>query len=434
MAGMSSVLAELQRRKRTGTMMPQHAPVAQKSVSETFPQLTGRRATEAIANSFAPGVSDIAAGKLAWDDFKEGNYLSAGLNAAGVLPFIPALGGTLMGRGARGFNEKAAQEASRLAGMGATPREIWFDVPKNYVMPTGTVLQEFSDKGARINAPWLPDFAKLRAEVDDANGAFEWAKQQRAEGKMTYAEFEPYLQRRLRAENQLKTPPRQDVPNMPLSQFLDHPELYDNYPIIGKMDLSINPHTRGAFHSPSQNLIEIGTKDAESANSLVPVVSHEVTHGIQDIEKLPQGGGPENFSRLFEEKRRLRNQIAADVGAGRDPTQVRQAINALKSANPAAYARASEYDAYRSLYGEQMANAVQKRAGESDEWLRNNFFGDEFTTPVEQTLWKNTDGGIYSPPFALPSLGGYGGEKWTHSSLPFKDLLSEDWVRKVGGR
>jgi len=50
-------------------------------------------------NSFMPITGDIQSGIEAVQDFKKGDYLSSGLNAVGLLPFMPALGGIIKKRG-----------------------------------------------------------------------------------------------------------------------------------------------------------------------------------------------------------------------------------------------------------------------------------------------------------------------------------------------
>lgn len=46
-------------------------------------------------NQFVPVSGDIQSGIMAGQDVKQGNYGSAALNALGLLPFIPALGGVI---------------------------------------------------------------------------------------------------------------------------------------------------------------------------------------------------------------------------------------------------------------------------------------------------------------------------------------------------
>lgn len=52
-----------------------------------------------FANSFAPVTGDIQSGVMAAQDVAKGNYGSAALNAAGLLPFVPALGAITVAHG-----------------------------------------------------------------------------------------------------------------------------------------------------------------------------------------------------------------------------------------------------------------------------------------------------------------------------------------------
>lgn len=48
-------------------------------------------------NQFIPGSGDVQSGIMAANDVNQGNYGSAALNALGLLPFIPSLGGIIKG-------------------------------------------------------------------------------------------------------------------------------------------------------------------------------------------------------------------------------------------------------------------------------------------------------------------------------------------------
>jgi hypothetical protein len=63
--------------------------------------MQGPSLTEAAMgiNNFMPITGDIQSGIQAVQDFKKGDYLSGGLNAVGLLPFMPALGGIIKKRG-----------------------------------------------------------------------------------------------------------------------------------------------------------------------------------------------------------------------------------------------------------------------------------------------------------------------------------------------
>lgn len=341
----------------------------------------------------------------------------------GALESVGGGMGTLLARNAKHFNAPAADKAVKLAQRGATAEEIWHDVPRNWVLPNGGVLQEISDAGARIKAPWLPDMSKLRSAADEAEQAFQWAKSMRDSGQMGQPEFERYVLRRLETQNAVTTPPRQSQMNRPLSQFLDHPDLYANYPELAKIDLAVNPHTRGAFFDRDKNLISIGTKGAESPQGLLGVTVHEANHGIQSLEGLPAGGGPEMFAGLFDEKRRLRNSL---VSGGGDKAPIMERIGELKQ-NPA-YAADSEYDAYRRLLGEQLAEVSQFRANRDTDWLTQHFPGHELTAPVEKLLWRSQNTGqIYPMPLRADTLGGYGGQRRWHSASPVPEHWDDIW-------
>jgi hypothetical protein len=57
-------------------------------------------AAQAI-NSFMPITGDIESGLLAANDFKQGDYKSAALNAIGLLPFIPSMAGMVANKGSK---------------------------------------------------------------------------------------------------------------------------------------------------------------------------------------------------------------------------------------------------------------------------------------------------------------------------------------------
>lgn len=63
------------------------------------------------AIGLAPGAGDFQSGYEAWKSAQEGKYLEAGLNAIGVFPVIPALGG--MTKGVKAVDE--AETAYRMA-------------------------------------------------------------------------------------------------------------------------------------------------------------------------------------------------------------------------------------------------------------------------------------------------------------------------------
>lgn len=402
MAGISSVLAELDRMKRVAMRRgkdwvadPVGSLQAQTDVMRNF-----QRGAEPVITPQGAGLRQMP---------REQQVAAMSENA---LDTVGGGLGTFIARGAKNFDSVAAAKAKALLKQGKTPEQIWNEVPMNWVLPHGGVVQEIDDSTAKIIAPWLPNMAALRSEADEAMNAFKWAKMRRDEGAMPQEEFEKYLRRRLEAENAVLTPPRQDMANRPLSQFLEHPELYENYPHLKQVDLATNPHTKGSYQDPNANLISIGTKGAEEPQGLLGVTMHEVGHDIQQAENLPRGGGPELFAALMEERRSLKNQLLSAIDSGRDADPIRAKLAELKK-NPA-YDAFNDYDAYRSLMGEQLSDVTAHRVDKDMDWRRMNFPGHDMTTPIDETLWRNMSGTITAPPMAVPWAGGYGGKRRTH--------------------
>ena len=98
-----------------------------------------RKSVEIAANSQIPGIADAASGVLAVDDARQGNWGSAGLNALGLLPFVPAMGfvGSTGGRAADALTD--AERAARMQDMG---------------MERGWYRGGEAPKGGRRTGPW----------------------------------------------------------------------------------------------------------------------------------------------------------------------------------------------------------------------------------------------------------------------------------------
>lgn len=327
---------------------------------------------------------------------------AVGAKALAASKGLPMLAGTLIGKSSPMFNRSEAAAALRSSRAGLTPEQVWQKHPLNWIMPNGRVAQELDDSGAKIVAPWLPDKAKLVAARDQATEAFIQAQAKYKAGEIDYPTFEPFVRARLKAENDVVMPPRTDPPNIPLEQFMQHPTLYQAYPELGKIDVRFNPHTKTSFHSPDSNMIEIGTKGADTPQDLLAVTTHEVTHPTQGIEQWAEGGSPTLFSGMMAKKNALLNQSGSI-----DPKKQAEALAELQRYEGIpAWSANNEVDAYTRLFGEQAANAVQARAHMSLDERKANFIGNHFTAPVEETIWRR-QGKMSYPPF-VGNAGGYG--------------------------
>jgi hypothetical protein len=98
-----------------------------------------------------------------------------------------------------------------------------------------------------------------------------------------------------------------------LEHVLDHPQLFDAYPELRQMPVKLRtPKTdpsldvsTGGYYSPTSKHFVLNTQYAEknaaarAKGSLHDTTLHENTHAIQDLEKLPRGGGV--FSKMMAE-------------------------------------------------------------------------------------------------------------------------------------
>lgn len=205
-----------------------------------------RKAGEVTSMTPTP-LGDIASGLLAVDDLRNKQYGSAALNSVGLLPFVPSLAGTFIGKNAQTWNQDTAQKAKQMAKESADPRATWKETG---TMPGAdkALRQEVSDDVARIkqfpSGPMSPVSAKM-------------------------------------------------------GDVLEHPELYKAYPDLADIPVvlqsNVNSKSTGAFY-PDDNRIfydAISPEDAKSG------LLHELQHAIQQREGWASGGSPEGMRQIL---------------------------------------------------------------------------------------------------------------------------------------
>lgn len=108
-----------------------------------------------------------------------------------------------------------------------------------------------------------------------------------------------------------------------MSQVLDHPELYAQYPELKRIKIEFKDMGKGKLGSfkPESNKIVLNSNLSE--DKIKSVLLHETQHGVQSIEKWSSGGSLKDF-------------------VGEDGTITKEA-----------------YEQYRALAGEQEARATQ---------------------------------------------------------------------------
>lgn len=145
--------------------------------------------------------------------------------------------------------------------------------------------------------------------------------------------------------------------NGDLEQFVNHPELFKNYPEMQGLKTSIDPNYgdagRAAYTSPYKGApakITIGGEmgirglTPEQQTTLV----HELNHHVQELEGFPQGGNPRwagvsTKNALF--------QMATHPEIGRDPNKLNKVLDALDKYGEADRNKL-EYGMYHQLPGE----------------------------------------------------------------------------------
>ncbi len=132
-------------------------------------------------NQFVPVSGDIQSGIMAAKDVKEGNYGSAALNAVGLLPFIPALGGITAWHGSpHTFNQFDLSKIGTGEGAQAYGHGLYFaespKVAKQYASELGTKVDvngvPLYEKGKIVGStgnPTLDDY--LVANLGNAKQA-----------------------------------------------------------------------------------------------------------------------------------------------------------------------------------------------------------------------------------------------------------------------
>jgi hypothetical protein len=273
-------------------------------------------------------VGDVASGLLAAQDFSKGNYGSAALNALGLLPFVPSMAGTFIGKGSKMWDALKAEEAVNLEKAKVAPENIWAQ--------TGTVRgadgklrQEISDVPAKFNtAQDLIEKAKaVQLENENLKTLIVPVKNQKDLFPKQLTEARRPIKEKIQQNINLldknyglrEDPFRGNYANL----VFEHPELYQSYPDMERIVISQGWNKgEGNFGSyiPSKNFmsdnLQINRAALERNTKGVPewggksTTLHELQHGIQEREGFAGGGSTDEFVRqLLDEKYQLNDQV-----------------------------------------------------------------------------------------------------------------------------
>ncbi|NTW21719.1 MAG: hypothetical protein HGA42_20080, partial [Nostocales cyanobacterium W4_Combined_metabat2_030] len=265
---------------------------------------------------------------MAAQDFSKGNYLSGAGNLAGVLPFVPSLAGTFIGKGSKMWDALKAEQAVKLEKSGVAPQEIW--------AKTGTVRgvdgklrQEISDVSSKFNtAQDLIEKAKaVRLENENLKTLIVPVKNQKDLFPKQLTEARRPIKEKIQQNINLlnknygltEDPYRGNYANL----VFEHPELYQSYPDMERIVISQGWNKgEGNFGSyiPSKNFasdsLQINRAALERNTKGIPewggksTTLHELQHGIQDREGFARGGSTDEFVReLLDERNQLNDQV-----------------------------------------------------------------------------------------------------------------------------
>jgi hypothetical protein len=243
-----------------------------------------------VVSTVPTPVGDVASGLLAAQDVSKGNYGTAALNALGLLPFVPSMAGTFIGKGSKMWDALKAEEAIKMADKGIDERKIWAD--------TGTF------KGAD---------GKWRQEISDDTSLTTFPKR-----------------------NEMGT-------ILSINKRLKHDDLYKSYPELKKIDIELIPDGLGKAGGFNGNWLELATSEAGNIPSAKSIMLHELQHAIQSKEGFARGGMPSEISSYLQKENPSKYMELLKSGKLTDPSYLNDAYKKLAGE---AEARATETRMY----------------------------------------------------------------------------------------
>jgi hypothetical protein len=343
-------------------------------------------------NQFLPVTGDVQSGVMAAQDLQKGNYGSAALNSLGLLPFIPALGGTLIGDTSKLWNAAAGRVARKLEKKGVAPERIWELTAEKMNAPTGKA----SDN-------------RLRQEISDY-----WTLSNPVE-KGTSASINDVLNQDLgyrQLQGVLVNPSNVQTAYISGSQ---PPEIVSQYYKTIQEPIGKYANQENRIYNVAEAMSKKGTLNPENEQRLQgllsrveekmftspqdykesilfdkPTLLHERQHVIQDIEGFPRGGSTEEFkglsrqhdyfmnrsdeSLLRAERARKNKGIDPESGLALKEILEQQKLyqDKVKSLRDSG-ALLSPEQAYYNLAGEAEARMVERRSKLIPEKMGKNY-------------------------------------------------------------
>jgi hypothetical protein len=319
---------------------------------------------------FAPGIGDAVGANQAGRDLAAGNYGSAAMNAAGLIPGGDIAGGVAKaifgGIAAKTANKGALEVAQKLAKEGADKKAIW-DATGWFKGKDDKWRFEIDDSTAKFGA--LPKSQGLMTHLD--------AYAKRAYGVDGYMKLEPNGPERKMAleyanmmDEQTRTAPTRGI--------LDHPGLFEAYPEAGEIPMGRHRGGRLDGYQGTWDGSQIGID--EYAVDPRSTALHELQHSVQSNEGFVNGGNPEQFKdaahwrEVYDNAWTVSNRVN---NLGETPREAAEYIASSSGLDPEELAYLAEtytgpelrdlmkkndpHEMYRRLGGEVEARNVQSR-------------------------------------------------------------------------
>lgn len=205
-----------------------------------------RRDSMTLLGAFPVTGTAIAAEDAA-RDFKHGDYLGAGLNAAGAVPDVgPGLKAIFLGAASKLADREALQLAKSMTEAGASRKDV--------LQKTG----------------WFQQHGDWKYEIDDSAAKVSDAAQRTlADPELAYTGK--------------------------VAGVFNHPELFASHPQLREIDATaaIDPVFRGGGFDGRTNQIAVTGKDIPEVRD---IALHELQHAAQRAEGFPRGGNPTDNS------------------------------------------------------------------------------------------------------------------------------------------
>lgn len=207
--------------------------------------------------------------------------------------------GSFIGAKARNFDRSKYLNAKAMDAKGIDPDTIWKETG-TFKGKDGRWRQEINDRPMILKENAF-DVDKPKPENMELLKGKGWDS---AGGGRDYDIWSVKQKAGLSAEEINKLPPREQVEAIlgglketyaPITDFVDHPELFRAYPDLAKMKIAPLPQEfidAGVKGQVSGNVIYLAPGNPDYLRS---VLLHEMQHGVQHIEGFARGGSVQEF-------------------------------------------------------------------------------------------------------------------------------------------